>query len=265
MKPLKGDHIMGNSIFSLEGNYFRNRIRYNYSKFRGFYRINVNNHSAIFKVEDKGDFLILDYIDKFERSVLADILRTVKQYESPTVFDIGSNLGIHAILAKKTLPKSEVVAIEPFPTNAHRLLQNINLNDVDIKVVQVIISDIEELVSLSGFNDKPQSDGTVSMWGEGNVYSWSKTLANLVESGDWQIPDIVKIDVEGAEGKVLRGLKPIIGEIDTIYYEMHQGSGNSVDKFDDDANSIHTFVEENGFSLEQLKHKHGRNWKATSS
>lgn len=255
---------MGKTIFSVEGNNIRNRIRYKYSKFRGFYRIHINNSSAIFKVHDEGDFLILDYIDKFERSVIADILRTLQEYKSPTLFDIGANLGIHAILAKKTLPQSKVVAIEPYPTNAHRLLQNINLNDVEVEVVQAIISDIEDFVSLSGFNDKAQSDGTVSMGKGGNVYGWSNTLANLVESGNWEIPDIVKIDVEGAEGKVLRGLKPIMEEIDTIYYEMHKGSGNSIENFDDDATSIHTFVEESGFSREQIKHKHGRNWKATS-
>lgn len=255
---------LGISACSIEGNNLRNRIRYEYSKLRGFYEITINDTSAKFKVGDEGDFLIIDYVDKFETAVITDLLQTVNEYETPTVFDVGANLGIHTILVKKALPQSEVVAIEPYPTNASRLLQNINLNEVDVDVINAVVSDTEEVVTLTGFNNEVQSDGTVSIGNDGHVFDWSRTLANLVETGGWDIPDIVKIDVEGAEGKVLRGLKPIIGNIDTIYYELHQGSGNSVDNFDDDKDSIHDFVEKNGFHIQKLKHKHGRNWKATS-
>lgn len=255
--------IMSLIVWSRE--YFTTWINYGLSRARGYRRLDVNNKSALFTVNNLGDFVELEYVANHERTVLTDFLEVVKEYQSPTIFDIGANIGIYSLLANQANPEASIVAIEPYPTNAYQLLHNIKLNSADIDLVQTVISDAEEPVPMSGLKEDLTTDGTVSVRESGNIFSYSKTLPDLIDRGVWNVPNIIKIDVEGAEGKVFRGLAPIIDEIDILYYELHLENPSNIYTFDDDVESILNLFDDNGFSREQLT-DHGEReiWKAVS-
>lgn len=238
---------------------------YKLYKLRGYRKFCVNDASALFKIENIGDLFELLYIEKNERKVIDDFLNSLKDYQSVTVFDIGANIGVYSIIADQTIPNAEIVAFEPYPTNAYKLIKNMKLNETDVDIVQIAISDSEELVSMSGQKDALTTDGTVSLGESGHIFTYSKKLPYLIKQERWKIPDVVKIDVEGAEGKVIRGMSPIIDKIDVLYYEIHLTNTSNIRRYNDTEESIHDFITNRGFSQEMLTDHGARQiWKAVS-
>jgi hypothetical protein len=64
----------------------------------------------------------------------------------------------------------------------------------------------------------------------------------LISQGYLSTPDVLKIDVEGAEMSVLQGFQGHFGDIRSIFCEVHG----------DNSENIRNFLRENGFSIEIL-------------
>jgi FkbM family methyltransferase len=128
-----------------------------------------------------------------------------------TVYDIGANLGYVSLsLAKQVGPSGQVVAFEPVPRNIELLRRNIELNGLrNIRLFELAASDKsgEAVIRLA------ENLATASMvWHRNNPAATElsiKTVAvdDLVAAGDLAYPAFVKIDVEGAEGSVLLGMR----------------------------------------------------------
>lgn len=247
----------------------KDRLIFQLSKTRGFKRLTVNETSANFVINDISDYMALKSTSEMERIVIADVIDSINKYDAPIFFDIGANIGIYSILLAKANTKAEIVAFEPYPINAYRLLQNIKLNDADIDLFEIAISNKEMPVHFSNsifdFGDM-NADPTTKLTDSGNLYVYSKTLSSLIQQENLQIPNIIKIDVEGAEGKVLRGLIPFIEDIDIIYYEIHlHENGNSIYEYNDDIKDVHNIIDKNGFSREKMADRSiTQMWKAVS-
>lgn len=231
------------------------------SSYRQF---SVKGVSAKFSIDNEQEDFEIKYAKKYEKPAIEEFLQTAKEYESPHIFDIGANMGIYSILLDQSQPNSRIVAVEPYPPNTYKLLQNIIYNNSNIKILQVPISDKEELTQLSSSSDEFQTDGTVQIGDTGKVFVYTKTLNNIFRD-DLNPPDIIKIDVEGAEGKVFRGLKDFISDIDIIFYELHISKfGNAISDFNDDASSIHELIDKEGFTREVVMDRGEEQiWKAS--
>jgi FkbM family methyltransferase len=128
-----------------------------------------------------------------------------------TVYDIGANLGYVSLsLAKRVGTSGCVIAFEPVPRNIELFRQNIELNGLrNIRLIEVAASDKEgeAVIRLA------ENLATASMvWHRNNPAATEfsvKTVAvdDLVAAGDLAYPSFVKIDVEGAEGSVLLGMR----------------------------------------------------------
>ncbi len=136
-----------------------------------------------------------------------------------TVYDIGANLGYVSLsLAKQVGPSGHVVAFEPVPRNIELLRRNIELNGLrNIRLLELAASDKsgEAVIRLA------ENLATASMvWHRNNPAATElsiKTVAvdDLVAAGDLAYPAFVKIDVEGAEGSVLLGMRAHSGGFKT--------------------------------------------------
>ena len=171
------------------------------------------------------------------------------------VFDIGGNIGIHACLIRKSMGKKDsgkVISFEPHPSNAERLRQNTELNGVDIRIEQIALSDQEDTVTLHSADKKP---------GEGKHALRTKRADNSDEievrsiPGDLYIkrsnfsrPNILKIDVEGAEYQVLHGLSDTLEkkECRAVFVEVHR---SKLSVFDTTAEEIEQYLEQKGFTI----------------
>lgn len=120
-----------------------------------------------------------------------------------TVIDAGANVGYLSLLGARLVgPAGVVVAIEPFPDAFSLLQRHIRLNAAaNVVPLQVGLSD---RAGKARFREGPHnSTGVIAE--DGTIEIETVTLDALVEAGAWAPPSVLKIDVEGAEERVLRG------------------------------------------------------------
>jgi len=129
-------------------------------------------------------------------------------------WDIGANVGAYALLAAKLIPNLEIFAFEPYiPTYAH-LWDNIAINRCNDSVVPLCmgLSDLTRMDRL-GVSD-PRAGSSEHVLGGGN---FDVTQPSIAMRGDDAIgilgvktPSVVKMDVDGYEVRVLRGMSGML-------------------------------------------------------
>jgi len=118
-----------------------------------------------------------------------------------TVFDIGAHAGFHSVFCGLLVGATgRVFAFEPNPISRDSLEGQIRLNrTLRVEAVPYALSDS---VGLADFDATQGSESRLTSTGKSKVEM--KTLDSLVPV-DLPIPNVIKIDVEGEEEKVLRG------------------------------------------------------------
>jgi FkbM family methyltransferase len=133
------------------------------------------------------------------------------------VFDIGANVGYYALYAANLLNEHGTVhAFEPSPHVFERLWRNAQLNQLaDLRLNQVALADTDG----SGYLFIPAADGdtNASIVPGFNIADDCISVPlmrfdSYCEAHNIQRVDLVKIDVEGAELSVLRGMGDLLRE-----------------------------------------------------
>ncbi|MDQ2093018.1 FkbM family methyltransferase [Rhodalgimonas zhirmunskyi] len=126
-----------------------------------------------------------------------------------TFVDIGANVGNHSLYVAGFMAPARVIPFEPNPTAYKLLIANIMLNDFgdvfDLSHLGLGLG--EEAAEGFAMLEQPRNLGGSRMAdvGEGGL----KVVTGDMALGD-VTPDMIKVDVEGMEIKVLRGLKETI-------------------------------------------------------
>jgi FkbM family methyltransferase len=134
-----------------------------------------------------------------------------------TVYDVGANIGFFTMLCSRLVgPQGKVYAFEPIPQNLVTLRHNIALNGLtNVVVVDKALSastgTAEMFVSpWSAFHSlnvegasKQENHGAEA----GEIVVETVTLDEFVEREGAPPPDLIKIDVEGAELIVVQGMR----------------------------------------------------------
>lgn len=134
-------------------------------------------------------------------------------------YDIGSNIGFHALTANTVISTGKIYAFEPMPRVKEIFEKHIRINDKLISGNKIILSPMaisNEKKEVEFSDDMSHRDGNTYIK-ESYVYSGAvnkitvqcKSIDGLIEEG-YERPDIIKIDVEGAEYDVLLGAKNTI-------------------------------------------------------
>jgi FkbM family methyltransferase len=121
--------------------------------------------------------------------------------------DVGANVGLFSVMAANK--GARVVALEPNPNICDELLANRTANDLD-KVLRVLCVAAGDRFDVAPFGVPcPENRGTsrqIDVDGRDAILSPIMPLAFICERLEERRIRLVKIDVEGAELKVLRGL-----------------------------------------------------------
>ena len=133
-------------------------------------------------------------------------------------YDIGANTGFFSLLGAKRVGKTgKVIAVEPLPRNIGFIKEHARINNVtNITVSEIAISDYDGVGRFS-----VEGDSTSRISEDGGLEVRVKTLDTLVrELG--AIPDVVKVDIEGAEMKLVQGaVKTLEMYKPTIFMAIH--------------------------------------------
>lgn len=195
-----------------------------------------------------------------EKYMLDAILERI---ESDEVFwDVGACLGIHTITVAAHVTDGAVVGFEPMPANRGVLTDNIHTNDLgNVRVSRSALADNMGTIQFAvrGSFDAGYSRHSIDT-GE---YEKLDSIEVPVARGDaligerYPIPNVVKIDVEGASPLVLEGMKHVLrrDECHTVLVETHEP--NSVQPSHEDFGyteaDIVSFLEGLGFTVSTLE------------
>jgi FkbM family methyltransferase len=123
--------------------------------------------------------------------------------------DIGANVGTYSLfVAKRTAPPARVLAVEPHPEAHRRLACNLTLNGLDwVEKVPVALGDsagtVELLINDRNIGSTSLRDGWEPSMPRRRIEVPCETLLTLVRRRGLDRIDAIKVDVEGAEDKIL--------------------------------------------------------------
>lgn len=133
------------------------------------------------------------------------------------IFDLGAHQGIVALMfAGDVGPSGHVIAVEADPHNARVASVNVALNRADnVAVVHAAMGDRSGMLpfapGLNGNVEERTTSGTVSVP--------SLTIDAL--AAEYGPPDLVFLDVEGFEGRVLQGASEVLRSNSSFFVEVH--------------------------------------------
>ena len=208
---------------------------------------------AVYDREIRG--LLEHYLSVGEGPVVIDILSQVRPGD--VLYDVGANIGLYACLLAKKRQTGQVIAFEPHPQTAKRLEENLSLNHLQSRVFRYALSDSIGEMKLLINDDVPGAQGTLGKSDEMKDFiTVSVTTADsLIEQGVIPAPDVIKIDVEGAEINVLRGMQQALDSDNCrlIYCEVHTGK---LPQFGRTSAELSVLLKRHGFTISKI-HERG--------
>ncbi len=147
----------------------------------------------------------------------SEVLEAMRELSRPgdVVWDVGANLGLHAVTLASLHPELKVLAFEPAPTSAARVLRNAVLSSSKVDLLTIGLSDRNGFADLYLATSGNSGQTTLTPW-SGATYTGRCRIAvatadSLVAVGDVPPPAVIKIDVEGHEKEVLLGMPQVLG------------------------------------------------------
>ena len=180
----------------------------------------------------------LEWIDNFDDS------------KKITFWDIGANIGIYSIYAALSYKNIQIISFEPSTSNLRILSQNISKNNLSQKINICQIALTNQKNKFLNFNESSFEEGSaLHAYGETfnhqgdqikftNKYSLYGTNVDfLIENKILEIPDYIKIDVDGIEHLILDGGRNCLAsdKIKSISLELNE---NFIDQYEKSLNIL---------------------------
>ncbi len=169
----------------------------------------------------------LGYYEYDKQTLIADFTK-----RGMVAWDIGANVGFYTLAFSRLVgPSGAVYSFEPYASNVVMLLRHVCLNMIEnVRVIQAALSGgngIESFqISKSHAQGRLGADGSTLY----NVPTFSPD--SFLEKFPAARPDVIKIDVEGAECLVLKGAERLLrGSSPLILLALH-GADKATQCFD---------------------------------
>ena len=131
--------------------------------------------------------------------------------ETPLIIDCGSNIGLSVIFFKREYPLSRIIAFEPDSKTFGFLKENIERNNLrNIEIHNSAVYDITGMIDFYSDLDRKSFVGmsVTKRLREKNLRLDTNKVQSVLLSDYLSEPvDLLKMDIEGAELKVIRELK----------------------------------------------------------
>ncbi len=169
----------------------------------------------------------LEWIDSFESNKGEDII----------FWDIGANIGLYSIYAAQKHKNIIIYSFEPSTSNLRVLSRNISINELQNKIIINQFPLLDKEFSFFEMNEPEFIEGwAMNTYGEALDYKGEKFVTKqkyrifgasidyLIEKNILKIPNYIKIDVDGAEDKILSGGLKFLGQknVKSISIELNE-------------------------------------------
>lgn len=210
--------------------------------------------SKDFVAETNGVFLAgntLDLIQGYlywfgvwEPNLTKFITRRMNDAPTRTFIDVGANIGYFSALVAKRHSGANVISVEAFPSTVDKLRANLERNSLsNVRVVAAAASDVDGVLELY-YGGSENEGGTTSISGLYKCLAHSvpcMPLAEMLSDEELIAARLIKIDVEGAESLVIRGLERKLGLLSDDAEVIVEISSLDNSKFIFNTFSIHGF------------------------
>lgn len=231
-------------------NHFYLSLRIN-KKYTKFFIPNSTTKWRVDSLYDKEPETI-DWIDSF----------TNKKNSKIIFWDIGSNIGLYSLYAAQKHKNIKVYSFEPSTSNLRILSRNISINNLVNKVLVCQLPLSDKNFSHLTMNEPEFIEGwSMNSYGKPINYEGKKfnatqrykilgtSIDSLVSNNILEIPNYIKIDVDGIEDKILKGAKKTLKnkKVKSISIEVNE-------KFRSQHKSIIHILEKLEFTFKHKKH-----------
>jgi FkbM family methyltransferase len=166
------------------------------------------------------------------------------------VWDVGSYIGIYALFASRLVGiDGRVTAFEPIRDNVCQIEKNIKHNNIENIIVEPCALSDKSYDGAMYTSEKETMHSLITSNHNNNNMQGVKIISgNEYKIQTNQIPNVVKIDVEGAELNVLIGMSSILNnpECRAVLIEVHLKQLHSQGI---DPNQIEKLMSSSGFSI----------------
>lgn len=229
-------------------------LRAGYWQLRGVRPVTVGGTTARFTARTLQESRELGFLADNERAVVADLLASLEPDD--VLHDVGAHVGFYSCFAGRA--GADVVAFEPYPPNVERLRANLARNEVAATVCELALSNERGEV---GF-ERPSTDtpgwsrAAIATDGTDGATVSTANGDRLVTDGEVPAPTVVKLDVEGAEGRVIEGYRETLARDDCrlVYCEVHRPERHrqSVEDYGDSGEFVRSTLAELEFDVEVI-------------
>ena len=187
-----------------------------------------------------------------------ETIQWINTFNNKCIFwDIGANIGLYSIYASQNKKNIKVYSFEPSTSNLRTLSRNISINKLQNKIfiIPFALSNLKNKIlqlkekqfieggALNAFGVNYDFSGKKFFF-ENSYNTFGTSLDNLIEKKILDIPNYIKIDVDGIEELILIGSKNLLSnkKIKSILIEIN-------DKFKSQKIKILRIMKKNNFKL----------------
>lgn len=129
----------------------------------------------------------------------------------PVIYDVGANIGLYSVIFAAD-PARVVVSFEPSELVLPYLRANVALNGLrNVHIEPIALSESRGHVAFT-LDSVTTCTSHVSSRGEPGIEVACSDLDSLVRAQRWPAPDLIKLDVEGHDEPILRGMTQLLAE-----------------------------------------------------
>ena len=174
-------------------------------------RIRLRNGRVITYRLNRGD------IQSIREVLMDEVYRLPFPSQQPDVLvDLGANIGLTSVFYHQTLKARSIIAVEPDPSNAQLVREN--LSGLPAVVFQAAVGPHDGTARFS--TNRESNLGSLSSNSSGievSVMSMDSVLTRVPEAANI----VVKMDIEGGEEELLRGDIEWLSRVDGLIMEFH--------------------------------------------
>jgi FkbM family methyltransferase len=160
--------------------------------------------------------------------------------------DVGASNGLWALPFLKIFPETQMLMVEPLEDHKPKL-EEITWKYPKVVYRQALLGESDQIVRFNEFGYKSSLFGNATGEGFGQVHQRQMTtLDKIIEELSFPPPELVKLDVEGAELSVLKGALKALKSAEIVEMEV------SLLPFKKDLpllDDVVTFMAANGFRV----------------
>ena len=159
--------------------------------------------------------------------------------QKPYIIDVGAYIGLSTIYFKSIYPDSKILAFEPNPYAKEILKENIfnnGLEDIEVLPYAIDSSEGKKDFFIDVSSDNWQSTGGFieNSW-NGKVVNNTKIQVGTKKLSNYlnRPVDLLKIDIEGIEDRVLKESEDYLDNVKNILIEYHPTKKKKLSKISD--------------------------------